>query len=496
MRLLALILAMAIPCSAMAQKGPRNDRRLRRALESIVENPAFEHAQIAVSVIDPATGRVLFEHNAGKNLLPASNGKLYTTAAALDLLGPSWHYETPLLASGEVIDGVLYGPLLVVGSGDPVIGGRLNDGDLTEVFRGWAEALKSAGIRTIQGDIIGDDNFLDDLQLGAGWSWDDEPYYYSAEISALSFNDNVVDFTLEPTVPGGPTRMSWAPHNTTYVTPRNASRTVSSTEKRQNAYTRERAGNNMVLSSLVREDTPANHSISIHNPTLFFVHVLREVLIDQGIAVIGHGVDVDDLSIAPDPFAFRAISVHQSPPMSEIVMAVNKPSQNLYAELLLKTIGATLPDTTSEAAPGSAEMGWDVGIRTMAAAQIDTSRFRMVDGSGLSRMDYVSARMTTKLLAYMWTHENPEVTTAFVTSLPIAGVDGTLEARMTDGLAYGNARAKTGTLTGHSSLSGYVRTTAGTELAFSIMMNNYTLPSDHARDLQDEIVETLASFRR
>jgi serine-type D-Ala-D-Ala carboxypeptidase/endopeptidase (penicillin-binding protein 4) len=496
MRFIALIIALSVPVTAAAQKGPRNDRKLRRALEAIVADSVLAHAQVGVSVIDPATGRILYEHNADKGMLPASNGKLFTTAVALDQLGPDWTFRTPLMASGTVSDGVLQGPLLVVGSGDPVIGGRFNEGDLTEVFRSWAGALKCSGIRTIAGDIIGDDNLFDDLQLGFGWSWDDEPLWYSAEIGALSFNDNVVDFTLEPTIPGGPARLSWLPHNTGYVRPINRSVTVASDEDGSGGYSRERDGNEMIISARIREGEERHQSVSIHNPTRYFVHVLREVLIQEGIAVLGEGVDIDDLSIVPNRDDFVTVAVHESPPMSRIVEAVNKPSHNLYAEQILKTLGATRPDTTSDAAAGSAAMGWVAGMRTLAAAMVDTSRFHMMDGSGLSRMDLVSPRMTTSLLQYMWTHENAKVKEAFVSSLPIGGVDGTLDSRMTEGLAHGNVRAKTGTLTGDSALSGYVRTVAGTELAFSIMMNNYTVPGDEARRVQDEIVETLASFRR
>ena len=330
--------------TAVAQDSPRNDRQLRQALSEIVEVDTLANALVAVKVVRAESGETLFAHNEQKTLMPASNAKLYTTAVALDQLGPDFSYTTNLFAERDAVtEGVLESNLVVMGSGDPVIGGRYNDGDITAVFRAWADSLKAAGIRRIEGDIIGDDNLFDDLQLGYGWSWDDEPWWYSAEISALSLNDNVVDFTLEPGTLGGAGHLSWTPLNTSYVDVRNASITVDSTEGLDEGYTRVRDGNQMVVSTEVPLGYTETESISIHNPTLYFVHVLRDVLVSEGIAVTGRGVDVDDLSIAPNYHHAVRLASHTSPPLRQIADAINKPSHNLYAELVLKTLGVVLP---------------------------------------------------------------------------------------------------------------------------------------------------------
>ncbi|MBO6576156.1 MAG: D-alanyl-D-alanine carboxypeptidase/D-alanyl-D-alanine-endopeptidase [Rhodothermales bacterium] len=497
MRLLvALLLCAAITLPAIGQDSPRNERQLRRALDRLVADTSLVNATIGVSVVDLATGRTLYAHNANKTLMPASNTKLYTTAAALDQLGADFRWSTPVYADGIVEHGVLKGNLVVVGSGDPSIGRQFQDCDIVEVFRGWADAVKAAGIRTVDGHLIGDDNAFDDLQLGYGWSWDDEPWYYSAEISALSFNDNTVDITVEPTVPGGPGTVTWEPSMTDYMDVWNATVTVPDSMRLREGYERDRQGNRLVISTRVPVGYTEEEAISVHNPTRYFLHVLRETLIAEGIAVTGGIHDIDDIPSLPAVSGTQPIARHTSVPLSDVVEVINKDSNNLYAELVLKTLGAQLPDSTSDADPGSAAMGWAAGMRTLAAARVDTARIRLADGSGLSRMNFVSPEMSTALLQYMASHPDSTVRSVWYDSLPIAGVDGTLEYRMRGTSAEGNVRAKTGTLTGASALSGYVTTSRGTPLAFSLMMNLYHGSSRDARRIQDLISETLARYRR
>lgn len=496
MRLVFLLAVLLFPMAASAQNSPRNQRQLRRALDGLVADSALAPASVGISVVDLSSGKTLYAREASKNFMPASNTKLYTTAVALDLLGPEFTWATPLMAVGSISDSTLTGNLVIRGSGDPVIGGRYNDGDITALFRSWADSLKAAGIRTVDGALIGDDDAFDDLALGVGWSWDDEPWWYSAEIGALSLNDNTVDFTVEPTSPGGPGRITWEPLQTGYITVVNATRTLGPEERLDEGYARERDGNRMTITTEVPVGYTETEPISIHNPTLYFLHVLREVLVAEGIAVTGGIADIDDLPIKPDLSAARTVATHQSPPLKAVVEVINKVSHNLYAEQVLKTLGTVLPDTTSDARPGSAAMGWARGRHSLGTAKVDTARIQLRDGSGLSRMNFIAPEMTTSLLTYMWEHSDDSTRTAFVRSLPIAGVDGSLENRMIGTPAAGNVRAKTGTFTGASTLSGYVTTSRGTPLAFSVMVNMYPGSSAAARKLQDAIAETLARYRR
>ena len=495
---LCLALAAAQPLAAQPMQPPLTD-----AIEAILNDEAFANAWWAAWIVNLNTGELLYERNAGRSFIPASNTKLYTTAAALDQLGPDFRYHTYVFADGPVVDGVLEGNLIVRGAGDPVIGGRFNDGDRTEVFRAWADSLRAAGITYVRGDLIGDDDVFDDQPLGYGWSWDDEPYWYSAEISGLSFNDNCVDVTIEAAqTPGAPGNVSWEPGGTDYVRVINRTLTLPADSSLEEGYARARGTNVIDLTSRVPAGDIDEESLTVGNPTLYFVHVLRETLLRAGIPVEGRPVDVDDAPIKPDyeKGMLRRIAVHTSPPLSEIVHVLNKKSHNLYAEMLLKTLAAERPldpeaFDPEDYPPGSAERGLAVAMETFARAGVDTSRIQLVDGSGLSRMNLVTAEMTGAILTYMWHHPDPATREAFLASLPVSGTDGTLEYRYTDDFMRGKVRAKTGTVSNASTLSGYVVGRDETPYAFVLMSNHFTVKTSEIRAAQDAVVRLLAHRR-
>ncbi|MFQ5569248.1 MAG: D-alanyl-D-alanine carboxypeptidase/D-alanyl-D-alanine-endopeptidase [Rhodothermales bacterium] len=485
-----------VPRQLPAQSSKDARTRLERAINQVLNDDAFLNGWWGVMVVDLHSGEVLYRRNAQHSFVPGSNTKLYSTAAALDLLGPQHRYRTDVFVDGPVVDGVLEGNLIVRGSGDPVIGGRFNNGDLTAVFRDWADSLKTLGITRIAGDLIGDDDVFDDTPLGYGWSWDDEPLWYSAEVSGLSFNDNNIDFTIEGQQEGQPALVRWEPFNTDYVRVINRTMTTSSDSTLVEGYERARGTNVIALSSQVPEGRTDRESLTMTNPTLFFVHVLRESLLQSGVSVSGRPVDVDDLSIKPDYASdrYRHLAVHTSPPLADIVKVLNKRSQNLYAEQLLRTLAAERPLDDETLEPGSAEMGLEVAMETFLAAGIDTSRIQLVDGSGLSRMNLVTPEMTAALLTYLWHHPDQPTRDAFYESLPIGGHDGTLRFRFPSGPARGKVRAKTGTLSNVSSLSGYVLSSGGTPLAFVMMSNHYTVKTKLVRAAQDRVVDLLARY--
>ncbi len=475
---------------ARAQQATTSESALRRELDRILDDSGMANAIWGVAVHDLTRDREVFAHDDRVNLVPASNTKLYTTATALHLLGPDFRYQTDLFAAGPVEDGVLHGPLVVRGSGDPVLGPRFS-GDPTLVFRQWADSLRTAGVRVIDGDIIGDDDVFDDQMLGYGWSWDDEPFWYSAEISGLSYHDNTVDFTARGTSAGAPAQVTWEPASTSYMEVLNATVTTESGRVRE-SWTRGRSDNRLRIGSAIPSGDADLESVSVSNPTAYFVHVLRETLLAAGIAVLGVPRDVDDLSIKPsyDAPSMRRVARHVSEPLAEIVLVLNKRSQNLYAEQVLKTIGA-------RSGPGSsAARSWRTVRPVLSQAGIDTLSIQLVDGSGLSRQNLVSASATLALLRFMWSHPDRSTRDAFLFSLPVGGVDGTLASRFPDGRARGNVRAKTGTVSNASALSGYVRTDGGSTFAFSIMANHFTVPASRVREVQDRLVEALALHRR
>lgn len=468
---------------------------LKAALDPILDASPMENAWWGAVVVDVESGDVLYTRNGGRSFVPASNAKLFTTAAALDLLGPDYRWVTNVYIDGNVVHGELQGNLIVRGSGDPSIGARYSNGDPTRVFRAWADSLRRAGIRVIRGDVIGDDDVFDDVPYGEAWSWDDEQFAYATAINGLPFNDNVIDVTITARRASEPGNVSWEPDRTDYVVIVNRTITTQSGTRLKEGYKRRRGTNIIELTSKVPQGRIDHESLSVHNPTGYFVHVLRQTLQREGIAIDGRAVDVDELSIRPqysNP-RYRRIASYQSPPLSVIAETVNTESQNLYAELLLRTLGVEMPlQNSGNRETGSAEAGLQVAQATYLAAGVDTSRLQLVDGSGLSRKNLVTPNMTAALLRYMASHEEAAVREAFIGSLAVGGQTGTLAWRFRNGP---EVRAKTGSLGNISSLAGYVTSQSGALLVFVLMCNNHTVKQSVIRRTQDRVVTRVATWR-
>lgn len=495
-----LMVGLSINPTAQAQLDPDVESvqsRIQRAVSETIEAAPYAGAFWGIEVTNLRTGRRLFRHNANHLFTPASNTKLLTAVGALRRLGPDRRYATTLYVDGPVQNGVLHGNLIVRGSGDPTLGGYEQRDDPTAVFRRWADSVKAAGISRIEGDIIGDDDPFSDVPLGEGWSWNDVPYSYAAEINGLVFHNNTIDFKVTGQRPGAPGRITWRPFETDFIRVRNQSRTVSRDSASDEEYDRPFGANTFTVRSRLHPGEVQGETLTITEPTEYFTHVLREVLLRQGISVKGRGVDVDAMSIKPNYEAdrVRKVATYRSPPLRRIVRTMNRESQNLYAEQLLRTMAVmNRPDTTSEElTKGSAALGALAVRSELAEIGVDTSRVQLVDGSGLSRKNYVSPRAMTTLLEHMWVEAGPAQSSAFYESLPTGGEDGTLEYRfLNGGPARGNVRAKTGTLSGVSALSGYVETERGTPLSFVIFCNHHLAESNQVRSAQDAIVNALA----
>ena len=495
--LVLLVGLVARPAPAAAQAPPTSARdRLSNTVTDTIETATFEGAFWGIHVVNLRSNEVLYSRNADRLFVPASNVKLFTTAAALDQLGPEYRYRTTVYADGDLEDGTLKGNLIVRGAGDPTIGGHEQRRDPTQVFRRWADSLKQRGITHVAGNIIGDDTRIDETPLGHGWSWTDITYAYSAEMGGLVFNENTVDLEVEGRQVGAPARITWSPFRTDYVEVINRSRTVPYREEEDDEYQRTIGTNTIHVTSRLHPNGEDSESITVTNPTLYFTHVLRSTLLQEGISVDGRTADLDDpgLAVNYDRADVRRVASYRSPPLSEIVQTLNHESQNLYAEQLLRTLAAEVPPETDEdLPPGSAELGVEAVRKTLVRADVDTSRVQLVDGSGLSRQNMVRPQSIVRVLQYMWLHDDPAVSDAFYDALPEGGRDGTLEYRFQgQAPARTNVRAKTGTLSNTSSLSGFVTSGAGAPLAFSIVSNHHMADSDQVRDAQDVIVNALA----
>ncbi len=485
--LLALLL---VGCSTHPdiRVGPRDDSlsELTSELDRVFSRPEFANAYWGVVIRSLDTGKYWYLRNENKGFMPASNMKLFTTAAALVELGPDFRFETRLLSRGSVQDSVLKGDLIIQGGGDPSLGGRYYDDRITHVFEVWADTLASRGIHRVEGDIVANDRFFQDDIMGAGWSWDYQSDYYAAQISALSFNDNCIDLIFTPSDSVGGLTVVQKEPSTDYVSVINRVVTVDSTAHTQVVLERQRGTNTIVCIGTVPVGVePVRDWVTVEDPALFAATVFREALQTNGINVSGKTrVDTTDLKTVED-VSLQAL--HQSPPLDTIVYTINKISQNLYAELLLRTLGHI------EGGEGTARRGARVEKELFADMGINPEWLVIADGSGLSRKNQITPFSLVQLLSYMHHHVYGDV---FYKSLPIAGEDGTISKRMIGTSAQHNVRAKTGYIDRARALSGYVTTRDGEELAFSMIVNNYTVPTSLANHFQDTVCERLANYSR
>jgi D-alanyl-D-alanine carboxypeptidase/D-alanyl-D-alanine-endopeptidase (penicillin-binding protein 4) len=476
------------PVGAPSQAPVRivGERALQQDLTALFRAPAFSNALWGVLVRSLDNGQTLFALNPGTLLMPASNMKLVTMSVAAERLGWDYRFETKLVSDGPVEDGVLKGDLIVAGSGDPSIGAR---GESTRVFDLWADALKAQGIETIDGRIIGDDNALDDEGLGQGWAWDYLSAGYATPSGALEFNENLVQLVLKPGAAAGD-RVAIE------VRPEGHGLTIDSrvvtgpADSGTNIDFRRMPGSSIlrVTGSVPVGRADVVRAVSVDNPTTFFVGVLKAALTRRGIAVRGDAVDVDDLLGPIDSTTARVLYTHTSPTLAEIGKVMLKVSQNLYADTLLKVVGRV------DGGQGSAESGRKVVQQVLQGWAIAPDRYVQVDGSGLSRYNYLTTDVLVGILTAMYRddrHRGP-----FIDALPVAGTDGTLAGRMKGTLAEGNAKAKTGSISNARALSGYVTTAAGEHLVFSMIANNFNVPQSQADAVIDTAVAHLAGFRR
>ena len=462
--------------------------RAQSNLDSILD--VRPHAWWGAMVTEVSTGDTLFMRNIERSFMPASVTKLFTTAAALEQLGPDYRYVTPLYADGTQIAHTLQGNLVIRGAGDPSTGAP--GPDRMDLFNAFADSLLALEIREISGHVIGDDNVFDDIPLGADWSWEDLVYGYAAQVSGLTFHDAIVNVRVHPTQPGTPGRLSVTPELMDYFTLHNQSVTLPRGQSLEEGHAREPNSNHITISSAVPLGYSDPEELAVHNPTLYFVHGLRTVLDSRSILVRGRAVDIDSLPATPDYQGARVVARHTSAPLSELVATINKESHNLYAEHLLKTLGVEYPDPDEDSEPGSAAMGVAAAMRTYAAAKIDLTRLQLVDGSGLSRKNLVTPAMTMKLLRYMALHPDTSIRESFLNSLAVGGKDGTLEYRFTGNAAgFGRVRAKTGSLGNVSSLAGYVTLEDGSMLAFVIFANHFQGRHSPIHTIQESFVNAL-----
>ncbi|MGH9826518.1 MAG: D-alanyl-D-alanine carboxypeptidase/D-alanyl-D-alanine endopeptidase, partial [Blastocatellia bacterium] len=455
------------------------------------------------------SGKVIYEHDARTLMVPASNAKLFTAALALDRLGPDFRIQTSVYsASPPDRRGSIRGDVLVYGRGDPTFAAGA-DQDPYAPLENLALEFEKSGVRKIYGDLIGDESYFRGAPYGSGWEWNDFQWYYGAEVSALSINDNAIKLDVVPGArPGSPCRIETEP-STPLVTLVNMTTTGPAAGARTLGVYRAVGENTIyVWGGLPIGDPGYGSFVAIHNPALLFVSMLKEVLARHGIVVTGKVRTIDwkyRMSTPAGLSRLNRLAEVSSPPLAEIVKETLKPSQNLYAQLLLLEAGMS-PPAGSEGAASTSSMPVPAGMTQtteeagltalklfLAKAGVDTRETLIEEGAGLSRSDLVTANAVVTLLGYVHKREYAGVLTD---ALPIAAADGTLRNRMKSTVAAGNVKAKTGTLHFDHALSGYVTTVKRETLAFSIIVNNYSNQEGRFPSTSDidRIAELLAGF--
>jgi serine-type D-Ala-D-Ala carboxypeptidase/endopeptidase (penicillin-binding protein 4) len=463
-------------------------RALRADLERVFGAPIMARGVWGVDIRSLDTGERFYERNADRLMMPASNMKIVTTAAAATILGWDHRFTTTLETLAPIVGGVLTGDLILRGGGDPSINTR--EGRGMAVLAEWASALRAAGITRIDGRIVGDDSAFDDEGIGPGWAWDYLQYGYAAPVSALEFNENLGTLTITPAARAGDPAIVKLSAGcglrvlTRVNTGEAGSASTVDYHRRLDEPVLEISG------SIAVGATVLERTVAVVNPTLFFAQSLKDYLIDRGIEVTGPAVDLDDIAVqmATTTAQRRLLVSTQSPPLRDIAIVLMKVSQNLYAETFLKAMGA------SRGGLGTFENGLSNVRATLTAWRIPEDGYVLYDGSGLSRYNYLAASTVTAILEHVY--KDQALREPFLATLPIAGKDGTISTRMKRTRAEGNALAKTGSISNARSLSGFVKTRDGEMLVFSILANDFVIPAATVNWIADLAVEHLANFTR
>lgn len=486
-----LIATLSADSAAAAKKRRRTSRRSRPAaapletatgntleerLASLVNGKVANSSEASIEIVEIDSGRVVAQRNAQMPLTPASNMKLFTTAAAVDLLQSEFQLATTVYLRGNVDpSGTLDGDVKIVGRGDPTIGGRFHDGQATGVLQEWATDLQRAGIRTVRGNLVFEYGYFDTEYIHPTWPVDQLATWYEAPISAFSLQEGCVQVRVLPSRPGRQCVVQFEPP-TEFLELQN----TCVTGRGLPFITRPRNSNTIIVRGGVPSRSGATEVfVSVEDPIHYFATVTAETFLRAGLRLEGQIV------VTPkDPRTdWRPVSQHTTP-VSVIVYVINKKSQNHYAEQLIKIIGAETKKSGTWTAGTDAVTQW---LTTKVGVPPD--EFHQADGSGMSRENRASANAFIQLLTYMWKSPWRE---DFVSSLPYSGdPDAKFGKRLRRPPYARQVYAKTGYIVGVVGLSGYVHAQSGKIYAFSFVFNRYRVGVYAVYNLQDEMLKEI-----
>jgi D-alanyl-D-alanine carboxypeptidase/D-alanyl-D-alanine-endopeptidase (penicillin-binding protein 4) len=491
-----------IPTPATVQTLADLQAKLRVALL----RPELRRGQVGVKIVSLATNKTIFEENAEKYFMPASNMKSYTIAAALEKLSPDFRFITSVYASEKPdANGAVKG-LSIYGRGDVSFSSGFAEGDYYRNLNALADKIAQAGVKRIEGDLVGDESYFTGNPIPGGWEWDDLQWYYGAEISALSYNDNAAQLSIKPGSANSSCIVQILPANS--VIKINNTCTTSAAGTKRDIQVLKKLDRNIleISGTMPANDDGYRSNIAVSHPSELFVALLRQALEQKGVVVTGQTRVIGTKEKAILAVSSRLPQVEiarlESPPLSLIAAKTMKPSNNTYTETVLWALGeqgrsATITAVTAETNPylnpkaTSAEKGLFVVRNFLREVGIPQDSVVQWDGSGLSRHNLITPASAVQLYTYM--AKQSRYASAWENSLTIGGVDGTLQNRFKGTSAVGNVRGKTGTIDQVSALSGYITTAGDERLVFSIIVNG--VPESRARTSTiDMIITMLASF--
>jgi D-alanyl-D-alanine carboxypeptidase/D-alanyl-D-alanine-endopeptidase (penicillin-binding protein 4) len=478
----AALMTLALPApTALAQATSASDSaRIARRMAAVLDSGALARVHWGIAVRDARTGTLLYGRDAERLFIPASNLKLVVAATAAHHLPADFRYRTSFLATGPVRGGVLQGDLVVHGRGDPTISGRYQP-ELMALLRAFADSLRVHGVTRITGGIIADETEWPHEPVHGEWEAYDLNWWYAARVGPLGFNDNAIDFRVAPGAIGQPARITWQPQSRAF-TFRNDTRTIAAGGPATLDFDRVPGTDSIYAYGDIPAGTSARtESFAVRDPAHYFASVLSEVLAAAGVTV-GQGVQLVRPP-RPEPRG-TLLFEHQSPPLPRIIGPILQTSQNWFAEQLVRTLGREIGKE------GSWRAGLDVEQQFLVqVVGLDSGAFRLRDASGLSGANLIAPAALSTLLVHVQRDARQRLV---LDALPVSAAEtGSLRSRFQD--LPGRIRAKTGSIRNVDSLTGFVRTRSGRELAFSIIANGTGLSSARLRPVIDDAVRILAA---
>jgi serine-type D-Ala-D-Ala carboxypeptidase/endopeptidase (penicillin-binding protein 4) len=476
---LTIILAILLAAGFAQAEEPLQSR-----LDSVIGDTLIDNAHIGVSVYDITADSSIYNINGDRLFIPASNLKLFTSAAALELLGPAYRFETKFWTVGTILeDSTLDGSLVITGGGDPLISGRFRD-RMTEVFDYWADSLIACGIKGINGSVLIDTPWFSPPELGPGWSWDDLSYWYACPVTALAFNDNCIDLKFLPgkKIGDGAEVILEPATDYIYIDRNEAVTGPAGSDFSIDYYRAPDSKKVSFFGNIAIDDTNGRRDyLSVYKPEFYCARIFRDVLISHDIKVQSDHVGYYCIPVIIRPEI--PLFTWHSDSLANVIKVINKNSQNLFAEMTLKTLGALIRHD------GSFKGGCAVTDSFFNTIGITSKELAMYDGSGLSYTNQVKPDAIIILLKYMHQSQNFEV---YYNSLGNPEKDRSMRDRLKGISGREKVRAKGGYIQNVSTLSGYLAGPRDGHLyAFSIMVNNYTCPSSAVESWEDRLLTVL-----